>query len=59
MYLILFNGIIKRQELSKEHAAMFLLKHFGSDEYNRLIQRKQIVFLEHAVGVHSEPIDVY
>lgn len=59
MYLILFNGIIKRKENSKEDAAMFLLKHFGSDEYNRLIQRKQIVFLDNAVGVYSEPIDVY
>jgi hypothetical protein len=59
MYLILFNGIIKRQEQSKQDAALFLLKHFGCDEYNRLIQRKQIVFLDNAVGVNSEPIDIY
>lgn len=53
MYLIIINGKIVNTANNEELAADFLLKHFGSDEYNRLFQMNFILYNQNYVTVLS------
>lgn len=54
MYLIIIDGKIVNTAKDENLAADFLLKHFGSDEYNRLFQMNFILYSQNYVTVLSK-----
>ena len=54
MYLIIIDGKIANTANDEVAAADFLMKHFGSDEYNRLFQMNFIVYNQNYVTALSK-----
>jgi hypothetical protein len=54
MYLIIIDGKIANTAINEESATDFLLKHFGSDEYNELFQMNFILYHQNYVTVLSK-----
>lgn len=54
MYLIIIDGKIVNTSNDEVAAADFLMKHFGSDEYNELFQMNFILYHQNYVTVLSK-----